>query len=83
MADTSPRNAHHRRRRHGTTRHTTDHLPETSDALLLDTDVAERRCWRCRQRRCGDSTRAPTPTSQWRRSAPRDRILLALEQRAA
>jgi len=22
-----------------------DHPPETSDAVLLDTDVAERRCW--------------------------------------
>ena len=64
-------------------RRPTDRPPETSDALLLDTDVAERRCWRCLQMFPGDSTRAPTPTPQWWLCDPCDRILLAPAQRAA
>jgi hypothetical protein len=50
---------------------------------LLDTDVAERRCWRCLQMFPGDSTEAPTPTPQWWLCDPCDRILLAPAQRAA
>ena len=46
MADTSPHDATPRGR-HGMPRQMVDRPPETSDALLLDTDVAERRCWRC------------------------------------
>jgi hypothetical protein len=57
--------------------------PETSGALVLDTDVAERRCWRCLQMFPGDSTRAPTPTPQWWLCDPCDRVLLAPTQRAA
>ncbi len=67
MADTSPH----------------DRPPETSDGLLLDTDVAERRCWRCLQMFTGDPTRAPTPTPEWWLCDPCDRILLAPAQRAA
>ena len=67
MADTSPH----------------DRPPGTSDALLLDTDVAERRCWRCLQMFPGDPTRAPTPTPEWWLCDPCDRILLAPAQRAA
>ena len=44
---------------------------------MLDTDVAERRCWRCLQMFPGDSTRAPTPTPEWWLCEPCDRILLA------
>ena len=59
-----------------------DRRPETSDAVLLDTDVAERRCWRCLQMCPGDSTRTPT-RPQWWLCDPCDRILLAAEQWAA
>jgi hypothetical protein len=82
MADTSPHTAHHRRNRNGTPRETADHPAETSHALLLDTDVAERRRWRCRHV-FGGSTRAPTPTPQWWHPDPRDRIVLPANQRAA
>ena len=83
MADTSPRDADPRRSRPGMPRQTADRAPRTSDALLLDTDVDERRCWRCLQMFPGDSTEAPTPTPQWWLCAPCDRILLPATQRAA
>jgi hypothetical protein len=83
MADTSPHNTNRQRGRHGRPDHTADHQPDRSDALLLDTDVAERRCWRCLHMFPGDSTRAPTPTPQWWLCDPCDRILLPARQRAA
>jgi hypothetical protein len=83
MADSSPHDAHPQRRRLGTPRHLADRAPETWDALLLDTDVAERRCWRRLQMFAGDSTRVPTPTPQWSLCDPCDRILLPARQRAA
>ena len=83
MADTSLHDADHQRGRQGTPRQIADPRRELSDALLLDTDVAERRCWRCLQMFPGDSTRAPTRTPQWWLCAPCDRILLAPTQRAA
>jgi hypothetical protein len=83
MAHTSPHDAGDQQGRHGMPRRMADRPPETSDALLLDTDVAERRCWRCLQMFPGDSTRAPTPTPQWWLCGPCDRILLAPTQRAA
>ena len=83
MADTSPHDADRQRGRHGMPRRTADRAPETSDGLLLDTDVAERRCWRCLQMFPGDSTMPPTPTPQWWLCDPCDRILLAPAQRVA
>jgi hypothetical protein len=83
MADTRPHEADHPQGRHGTPHQTADHPPRTSDALLLDTDVAERRCWRCLQMFPGDPTRAPTPTPEWWLCEPCDRILLPAKQRAA
>jgi hypothetical protein len=84
MADTSPHEVDRQRGRHGTPRgQMADRRPETSDALLLDADVAERRCWRCLQMFPGDATRAPTPTPQWWLCDPCDRMLLAPQQRAA
>jgi hypothetical protein len=80
MADTS---AHDTHRQPGMPGQTADGPPETSEALLLDTDVAERRCWRCLQMFPGDSTWAPTPTPQWWLCDPCDRILLPARQRAA
>jgi len=47
MADTSPRDARNQPGRHGMPGRMAVRPPETSGALLLDTDVAERRCWRC------------------------------------
>ena len=76
MADTSPHDTHHRRGRHGTPGQTADRPPMPSEALLLETDVAERRCWRCLLMFPGDSTEAPTPTPQWWLCGPCDRILL-------
>jgi len=55
----------------------------TSDDLLLDADVAERRCWRCLHMFPGASTRASTATPQWWLCGPCDRTLLAATQRAA
>jgi hypothetical protein len=81
MADTSPHDFEPRRGRHGMPRQLADRAPETSDALLLDTDVAERRCWRCLQMLPGDSTRAPTP--EWWLCAPCDRSLLPARKWAA
>jgi hypothetical protein len=83
MADTSPHEAHHQQRRQGMPRQIAERPPRTPEALLLDTDVAERRCWRCLQMFPGDSTEAPTPTPQWWLCDPCDRILLAPAQRAA
>ena len=83
MADTSLHDADRQRGRLGMPHQMADHPLETSDALLLDTDVAERRCWRCLQMFTGDSTRAPTPTPQWWLCGPCDRILLPARQRAA
>ena len=57
--------------------------PYDADGLLLDTDVAERRCWRCLQMFPGDSTRTPTPTPDWWLCEPCDGILLAPARRAA
>ncbi len=54
MADTSPHD----------TGQMADRPPETSDALLLDTDVAERRCWRCLQMFPGDSTQGADPDTR-------------------
>jgi hypothetical protein len=82
MADTSPHGVH-TTGSPGRPGPMADHRPETSDALLLDTDVAERRCWRCLQMFPGDSTMAPTPRPQWWLCDPCDRILLAPKQRAA
>ena len=79
MADTSPHLAHHQRGSHGMPRRTA----ETSDAVLLETDVAERRCWRCLQMSPDDSTRTLAPTPQWWLCDPCDRILLAPERWAA
>ena len=83
MADTSPHLAHYQRGSHGMPVQMAEHRPETSDAVLLDTGVAERRCWRCLQMSPGVSTRTLTPTPQWWLCDPCDRILLAPEQRAA
>jgi hypothetical protein len=82
MADTSPHDAD-QRGRPGTSRQIADREPERSDALLLDTDVAERRCWRCLHMFPGDPTQAPTPTPQWWLCDPCERILLGPKQRAA
>jgi hypothetical protein len=83
MADTPPREPPDQRGHRGTRRQTAERPPRTSEALLLDTDVAERRCWRCLQMFPGDPTRAPTPTPEWWLCGPCDRILLAPEHRAA
>ena len=83
MADTSPPDAHSQRGTHGEHRPMADRRLETSDALLLDTDVAERRCWRCLQMFPGDSMMGPMPTPQWWLCDPCDRILLPTRQRAA
>ena len=77
MTDTSPPDAHHQRRRPGPVGQGAE------NALLLDTDVAERRCWRCLQMFPGDSTAAPIPTPGWWLCDPCDRILLPARQRAA
>jgi hypothetical protein len=69
MTDPSPQDAHH--------------APETADALSLETDVAERRCWRCLGMFPGDPTREPTPTPEWWLCDPCDRILLPAARRAA
>jgi hypothetical protein len=45
--------------------------------MLLYTEIAERRCWRCLQMFPGDSSRASTPTPEWWLCEPCDRILLA------
>jgi hypothetical protein len=83
MADTTSDDAHPQRGRRGLGHQPADRPPGPSDALLLDTDVAERRCWRCLQMFPGDATRAPTPTPEWWLCDPCDRILLAPKQRAA
>ena len=83
MADTSPLDAHRDRGSDGTPHQTADRPPVTSDALLLDADVAERRCWRCLHMFPGDSTWAPTPTPEWWLCDPCDRVLLPAKQRAA
>jgi hypothetical protein len=83
MTDTSLLDARRQPRRPGVPPQVTDRPPGTADALLLDTDVAERRCWRCLQMFPGDSTQAPTPTPQWWLCDPCDRILLPARQRAA
>jgi len=70
-------------RRQGMPGPTADQPPATADALSLDTDVAERRCWRCLRMFPGDATRAPTRPPQWWLCDPRDRILLPARQRAA
>jgi len=82
MVSTSPPDARHQGGRHGVPGRMAVRPPETSDALLLDSDVAEQRCWRCLQLFPGGSTRAPTPTPQWF-CGPCDRILRAPTQRAA
>jgi hypothetical protein len=82
MADTSPQHAHPQRVPNGTHREMSDRPAATSRALLLDTDVAERRRWRC-VHVLGNTTRAPTPTPRWWLRDPRDRTLLAPTQRAA
>jgi hypothetical protein len=83
MADTSPHDTHHRRGRHGTPGQTADRPPMPSAALLLETDVAERRCWRCLHTVPRDSPRARTPRPQWWRCDSCDRILRPAEQLAA
>lgn len=83
MADISPHETGQRRGRHRMLRHAAHRPARASDAVLLDTDVAERRCWRCLQMFPGDSTRPPTPTPEWWLCAPCDRILLAPTHRAA
>ena len=83
MADTSPHDTYRERGRHGMPRQMVDRPLDTSDALLLDSDVGERRCWRCLHMFPGESTRAPTPTPQWWLCDPCERILLAPAQRAA
>ena len=75
--------AHHQRGSPGIPHQTVDHPPETPDALLLDTDVAERRCWRCLHMFPDDPTQAPTLTPQWWLCEPCDRILLGSTLRAA
>jgi hypothetical protein len=83
MADTTSDDAHPQRRHPGLGDQTADRPPGTSDALLLDSDVAERRCWRCLQMFPGDPTRASTPRPEWWLCDPCDRILLPAKQRAA
>jgi hypothetical protein len=83
MADTSPHEADHEQGRDGIPHQIADRPLPTPDALLLDTDVAERRCWRCLKMFPGDPTRAPTPTPEWWLCDPCDRILLPAKQRAA
>ena len=80
MTDSSPHRAQRRRLRYGIDREVGDR-PATSRALLLDTDVAERRRWRC-VHTAGDTARAPIPTPQWWLPDPRDRIVLVHELRA-
>ena len=79
MADTSP----HAARTTRSPGQLADRTSWTSDALLLETDVAERRCWRCLHMFPGDATQAPTPTPQWWLCEPCDNILLPAKQRAA
>ena len=81
MADTSPHRARRQRVSNGVHREVGDRPAATSRALLLDTDVAERRRWRCGHV-FGGSTRAPTPTPRWWLRDPRGRVLLAHTQRA-
>jgi hypothetical protein len=83
MADTSPHHTNLQRGRHGRPHQATARPPNTSAALLLDTDVAERRCWRCLHTFRRDSTRAPTVTPEWWLCDPCDRILLPATLRAA
>jgi hypothetical protein len=83
MADSSPLRTHEQRGRHGTHGRITEPQPPTSAAMLLYTDVAERRCWRCLEMFPGDPTRAPTRAPEWWLCEPCDRILLAPQQRAA
>jgi hypothetical protein len=83
MADSSPQETRHQQGHPGIPRQMAERPPGTSDALLVDTDVAERRCWRCLQMFPGDSTAAPTPTPQWWLCEPCERILLPAKQRAA
>ena len=83
MADTSPHDTHRQPGSGGMPGEIADRRPANSDALLLDTDVAERRCWRCLQMSPGDSLRTLTPTPQWWLCDPCDRILLVAEQWAA
>lgn len=83
MADTSPHDAHRQRGRHDMLGQVADGPSGTSDALLLDTDVAERRCWRCLHMFPGDSTKAPTRTPERWLCDPCDRIVLPAKQRAA
>ena len=83
MADTTPHDAHEQADRLGRPDATPDRSLETPHALSLDTDVAERRCWRCLHMFPGDSTQAPTPAPEWWLCDPCDRILLPAKQRAA
>ena len=78
-----PPETHDEQGRPGIPRQMADRPPPTSDALLLYTDVAERRCWRCLQMFRGDPTRAPTPTPEWWLCEPCDCILLPAKHRAA
>jgi hypothetical protein len=83
MAHTSPHEADHEQGRDGIPHQIADRPLPTPDAVLLDTDVAERRCWRCLKMFPGDPTRAPTPTPEWWLCDPCDGILLPAKQRAA
>jgi hypothetical protein len=83
MVDTSLHHTNREQGRRGRPHPTADHPPDTSDALSLDTDVAERRCWRCLHMFPGDWRRAPTPTPEWWLCDPCDRVLLPAKQRAA
>ena len=83
MADTSPLSTHREGGRHRRPHETVADPPAASDAVLLDADVAERRCWRCLHLFPGDSTRAPSPAPEWWLCDPCDRVLLPAKQRAA
>ena len=50
---------------------------EPAAAMVTDTDVSPRRCWRCLQMFPGDPTRAPTATPEWWLCDPCDHKLLA------
>ena len=77
MADTSSHDTHHQRGRPTAPGQMRERPPRTPAAMLLYTEIAERRCWRCLQMFPGDPSRASTPTPEWWLCEPCDRILLA------
>jgi hypothetical protein len=86
MVDRSPHQDQRRRGRRG--RHDlpdqrVDRPPRTSAAMMLYTDVTERRCWRCLQTSSDHLTRETSLTPGGWLCEPCERILFAAELRAA